>query len=66
VTAAVGKPDAYAGELPVAYVVLKAGATITEQDLLDHAQQTVRERAAIPKSIVILDQMPMTAVGKIF
>lgn len=64
--AAVGKPDAYAGELPVAYVVLKAGATVTEQDLLDHAQQTVRERAAIPKSIVILNSMPMTAVGKIF
>jgi fatty-acyl-CoA synthase len=64
--AAVGKPDAYAGELPVAYVVLKAGATVTEQDLLDYAQQTVKERAAIPKSIVILDQMPLTAVGKIF
>ncbi len=64
--AAVGKPDAYAGELPVAYVVLKAGATVTEQALLDYAQQTVKERAAVPKSIVILDQMPMTAVGKIF
>jgi fatty-acyl-CoA synthase len=64
--AAVGKPDAYAGELPVAYVALKAGATVTEQALLDHAQQTVKERAAIPKSIVILDQMPLTAVGKIF
>ena len=64
--AAVGKPDAYAGELPVAYVVLKAGATVTEQALLDYAQQTVKERAAIPKSIVILDQMPLTTVGKIF
>ena len=64
--AAVGKPDAYAGELPVAYVMLKAGATVTEQDLLDYAQQTVKERAAIPKSMVILDQMPLTTVGKIF
>jgi fatty-acyl-CoA synthase len=64
--AAVGKPDAYAGELPMAYVVLKAGATVTEQALLDYAQQTVKERAAIPKSIVILDQMPLTTVGKIF
>jgi len=64
--AAVGKPDAYAGELPVAYVVLKAGATATEQALLEHAQKTVKERAAIPKNIVILDQMPMTGVGKIF
>ncbi|HEX6556843.1 MAG TPA: acyl-CoA synthetase [Ktedonobacteraceae bacterium] len=64
--AAVGKPDAYAGELPVAYVVLKAGETVTEQALLDYAQKTVKERAAIPKSIVILDQMPLTGVGKIF
>ena len=64
--AAVGKPDAYAGELPVAYVMLKAGATVTEQALLDYAQQTVKERAAIPKTITILDQMPVTAVGKIF
>jgi fatty-acyl-CoA synthase len=64
--AAVGKPDAYAGELPVAYVVLKSGATVTEQALLDYAQQMVKERAAIPKSIVILDQMPLTTVGKIF
>lgn len=64
--AAVGKPDAYAGELPVAYVVLKAGETASEQALLDHAQKTVKERAAIPKNIVILDSMPMTAVGKIF
>jgi fatty-acyl-CoA synthase len=64
--AAVGKPDAYAGELPVAYVVLKAGATATERDLFDHAQKTVKERAAIPKNIVILDQMPLTGVGKIF
>jgi fatty-acyl-CoA synthase len=64
--AAVGKPDAYAGELPVAYVALKPGATVTEQDLLDHAQRMVKERAAIPKNIVILDQMPMTGVGKIF
>ena len=64
--AAVGKPDAYAGELPVAYVVLKAEATATEQDLLTHAQRMVKERAATPKNIVILDQMPMTGVGKIF
>lgn len=64
--AAVGMPDAYAGELPVAYVVLKAGASTTEQALLAYAQQAVKERAAIPKSITILEQMPVTTVGKIF
>jgi len=36
-TAAVGSPDAYAGELPVAYVQLKPGTAVTEAELLEHA-----------------------------
>jgi fatty-acyl-CoA synthase len=64
--AAVGKPDSYAGELPVAYVALKDEATATAEELLDHASAHIGERAAVPKEIYILDQMPVTAVGKIF
>ncbi len=30
--AAVGMPDSYAGELPVCYVTLRAGAKVTEDD----------------------------------
>ncbi len=64
--AAVGSPDAYAGEVPVAYVQTKLGATVTEQDLLDFAATHIPERPAIPKRVRIVPQLPLTAVGKIF
>ena len=65
-SAAVGSPDAYAGEMPVAYVQPKPGATVTEQELLEHAARTIPERAAIPKRIKISSSLPTTAVGKLF
>jgi fatty-acyl-CoA synthase len=65
-SAAVGSPDAYAGEMPVAYVQPKPGATVTEQELLEHAARTIPERAAIPKRIRISSSLPTTAVGKLF
>lgn len=64
--AAVGRPDAHAGELPVAYVQLKPGATIDEAALLEFLRSTIAERAALPKGIRVIDAMPLTAVGKIF
>jgi fatty-acyl-CoA synthase len=65
-TAAVGSPDAYAGELPVAYVQLKPGSAVTEAELLEHAARTIPEKAAIPKRIKISSSLPTTAVGKLF
>jgi len=64
--AAVGMPDAYAGELPVCFVMLRAGASATESELHEHAQQTIGERPAWPKQFHIVDAIPMTSVGKIF
>jgi fatty-acyl-CoA synthase len=66
VSAAIGSPDAYAGELPVAYVQPKPGAAVTEQELMEHAARTITEKAAIPKRIRISSSLPMTAVGKLF
>lgn len=66
IAAAVGRPDAHAGELPVAYVQLKPGAMITEAELLAFAKEAIPERAALPKAIRIIDVMPLTSVGKIF
>lgn len=62
--AAVGKPDAHAGELPVAYVQLHPGAHATEAELLQVAMAHIPERPAVPKEIIVLDQLPLTAVGK--
>ncbi|MGO4392996.1 acyl-CoA synthetase [Variovorax sp. M-6] len=64
--AAIGCPDAHAGELPVAYVLLKPGAQATEDELLSFARDQITERAAIPKAIRLVTAMPLTGVGKIF
>ncbi len=64
--AAVARPDAYAGEVPVAYVQLAEGKSASEAELLEFVKGKIGERAAIPKRIKIIDEMPVTAVGKIF
>jgi len=64
--AAVGSPDVYAGEVPVAYVQVKTGASVTEEELLDFAAAHVPERPAVPKHVRIIPHLPLTAVGKIF
>ncbi|KAF0172313.1 MAG: fatty-acyl-CoA synthase [Rhodobacteraceae bacterium] len=63
---AIGQPDAHAGELPCAYVELTKGATLTEAALMDYARKHIHERAAQPKHIEILPELPKTAVGKVF
>ncbi|MGO1071295.1 acyl-CoA synthetase [Lysobacter sp. CA199] len=64
--AAVGRPDAHAGEVPVAYVQLQAGASASEEELLNFAREQVAERAAVPRAIHIVDALPLTPVGKIY
>ncbi|MFT6690735.1 MAG: fatty-acyl-CoA synthase [Colwellia sp.] len=63
---AIGQPDAHAGEIPVAYVVVKDPQQTTAAELLLHCQTHINERAAIPKRIEVLDSFPLTAVGKVF
>ena len=63
---AIGQPDAHAGELPCAFVELVDGATVTPEELIAHCKTHVKERAAQPKHIKIMDELPKTAVGKIF
>ena len=63
---AIGQPDAHAGEVPCAFVELVEGASVTEKDLMDYCKVHVHERAAQPKHITILDELPKTAVGKVF
>ena len=63
---AIGQPDVHAGELPCAFVELIDGATVTPEELIVHCKTYVKERAAQPKHIKIMDELPKTAVGKIF
>jgi fatty-acyl-CoA synthase len=62
--AAVGKPDAHAGELPIAYVELHPGMQVSSEELLHFASERIPERPAVPKEIFILDKLPLTSVGK--
>ncbi|MBF0100161.1 MAG: acyl-CoA synthetase [Desulfobacterales bacterium] len=64
--AAVGKPDAHAGEIPVAYVELAKDSAINSDEIMEWAKKNIGERAAVPKEIIIIDKIPLTAVGKIF
>ncbi len=63
---AIGQPDAFAGELPCVYVELVKGATVTVDELMAHARAHIVERAAVPKHLEIMAELPKTAVGKIF
>lgn len=64
--AGVGCPDVYAGELPMAYVTLRPAASVTAEELRQHARNAVTERAAAPVFVEVIPSMPVTAVGKIF
>jgi len=64
--AAVGAPDAYAGELPVIFATLVPGASATEEELLAFTAARVDEAPAKPKWVSVIGAMPMTNVGKIY
>ena len=63
---AIGQPDARLGETPCAYVELVADGTATAEELLDHAKTEINDRIAVPEHVEILDELPKTAVGKVF
>jgi fatty-acyl-CoA synthase len=64
--AAVGSPDAHAGEVPVAYVVPADPGAFDEAVLLEWAAKTIGEPAARPRRIYAIPAIPVTAVGKHF
>ena len=66
VAAAVGRPDAYSGEVPSLFIQLFPGATATVDELTAFAERSIAERAALPKHIQILPALPTTSVGKVF
>ena len=62
--AVVGIPDPYRGETVKAYVVLKAGATATDQEILAYC----KERLAafkVPKQVSFRKDLPKSLVGKV-
>jgi fatty-acyl-CoA synthase len=64
--AAVGRPDAYAGEVPMLFVSAQPGADIDPQALAAFVQEHILEPPARPRAVSIVAEMPVTPVGKIF
>ncbi|WP_088287433.1 acyl-CoA synthetase [Ideonella sp. A 288] len=63
--AVVARPDARAGEVPVAFVSLKPGALADPAQLLAACRQRLGDPVAAPVQLTVLQQLPMTAVGKL-
>jgi fatty-acyl-CoA synthase len=66
ISAAVGMPDQYAGEVPALFVVARPGAVIDMPALSAYLEAHVHEPPARPRTIVQIEALPVTAVGKIF
>ncbi|MEM7544386.1 MAG: acyl-CoA synthetase [Pseudomonadota bacterium] len=63
---AIGQPDAHAGEIPCAYVELIEGASATGDELATYCADNISEKAAVPKYVEVMAELPKTAVGKVF
>jgi long-chain acyl-CoA synthetase len=62
--AVVGLPHPQWGEAVAAFVKLKPGASASEAEIVEHCRQSLGG-FQVPKMVRILDEMPMTATGKL-
>ena len=61
---AVGIPDEYRGETVKAFVVLKSGASLTEEEIINYCKDKLA-KYKVPKMIDFIDELPKSGVGKI-
>ncbi len=62
--AVVGRPDDRWGEVPVAFVVVRPGSTLTEDALLEHCRGHLA-RYKVPKAATFIDALPRNPSGKV-
>jgi fatty-acyl-CoA synthase len=62
--AVVGVPDEQWGERPKAFVILKSGQEVSEEDLISHVQGLIA-RFKAPSAVEFVDELPKTSTGKI-
>ena len=60
----IGVTDEYRGERVKAFVALRPGTQVTEEELIEHCKGQLA-RYKVPSEIEFLDGLPKTAVGKI-
>ena len=62
--AVIGIPDEKWGEIGKACIVLKPDAETTESELIEHLRDLLA-RYKVPKSIDIMESLPLSGMGKI-
>ncbi|BAI80122.1 long-chain fatty-acid-CoA ligase [Deferribacter desulfuricans SSM1] len=62
--AVIGVPDEASGEVPVAYVMPKENESLNEKDIKNYLKSHLAN-FKVPKKIHIVDELPMTATGKV-
>lgn len=60
----IGAADADLGEVPVAFIVAQAGATLNPEALRDHVTQAL-SRVYAPARIYVLPSLPTGSLGKV-
>jgi len=60
----IGKPDAEAGEIPKAFVQVRAGATVTADELMAFVKERIADYKRV-REVEFIDKVPRTASGKI-
>ena len=60
----IGRPDAKWDEVPIAYVVRRAGCQVEAKTLEVHVQAHLA-RFKVPREFIFVDDLPRTALGKV-
>jgi long-chain acyl-CoA synthetase len=60
----IGTPDSIYGEIPVAFVVLRASHSLTEDQLRAHARELLADYK-VPERILFLTELPKGLTGKV-
>jgi long-chain acyl-CoA synthetase len=60
----IGLPHEYRGETVKAFIVVKEGETLTEDDVVKYCKENLAAYK-VPKLIEFIDELPKSAVGKI-
>lgn len=63
-SAVIGVPDERLGEVPMAYIVLRPGATATAAEIIAWCRDNMANYK-VPRRVEICDALPMNAAGKV-